>query len=84
MTALRAVNGLAIMDKNLDGPWKESEQWIRDTNGSDFPWLLRPHDSPADRKMVVSLVLKDIERNGGVFPEKPAFIGGTLRRKVKI
>ena len=84
MTALRAVCGVASMDKKLDGSWEEFEQWSRDTIGSDFRWRIRPRDSAANRKMVVSLVLEDIERNGAVCPEKNAFIERTLRREVKV
>ena len=77
MTALRAVYGVASIDKNLDGSWEEFEQWSRDTIGSDFRWRIRPRDSAANRKMVVSPVLEDIERNGDVFPEKNVFIEKT-------
>ncbi len=62
------------MDKFLDGTWEEFEQWIRDTIGSDFCWCVRPRDTTENRKMVASLVLEDIKRSEGVFPEKNTFI----------
>ncbi len=63
------------MDKSLlEGTWQEFEALIRDTIGSDFCWRIRPQDTLSNRKMIVSLILKDINRNNGVFPERNAFI----------
>lgn len=62
------------MNEHLEGTWEQFEAWIRATIGSDFHWRVCPQDSPANRKMVASLVLGDIERNGGLFPDKNAFI----------
>ena len=65
------------MDESLDGTWEEFEQSIRDTIGSDFRWCIRPWDDADNRKMVASLILSDINRNDGIFPEKNAFIERT-------
>jgi len=62
------------MDKWLEGPWGEFEQWIRDTIGSDFRWRVRPIDKLSNRKMIAELVQNDIKENNGVFPEKNSFI----------
>jgi len=62
------------MDKQLQGTWEEFESWIRDKIGSDFRWCIRPPDTPAHREMVASIILSDIERGNGVFPDKNAFI----------
>jgi hypothetical protein len=62
------------MDKWLEGPWEEFEQWIRDTIGSDFRWRVRPIDKLSNRKMIAELVQNDIKENNGVFPEKNSFI----------
>ena len=71
------VCGVESMDKILDGTWEEFEQWIRDTIGSNFSWCVRPRDTAENREMVASLVLEDLKRSGGVFPEKNAFIERT-------
>jgi hypothetical protein len=62
------------MDKWLEGPWEEFEQWIRDTIGSDFRWRVRPIDKLSNRKMIAELVQNDIKENNGVFPENNSFI----------
>jgi hypothetical protein len=63
------------MDKNLlEGTWQEFEALIRDTIGSDFHRRVRPQDTRSNRKMIVSLILEDIKRNNGVFPERNTFI----------
>ncbi len=62
------------MDKYLDGTWQEFEALIKDTIGSSFRWHVRPQDTSSNREMIVSLILEDINRNNGVFPEKNAFI----------
>ena len=62
------------MDKHLDGTWQEFEAWIRDMIGSDCRWCVRPQGTRSNREMVAALVLKDIERNNGVFPGRNAFI----------
>ncbi len=65
------------MDKHIEGTWEEFEAWIRDTIGSDFRWCIRPRYTRANREMIIDLVLKDIERCAGVFPDKNAFIERT-------
>lgn len=65
------------MEKHLDGTWEEFEARIRETVGSDFRWRVRPQDTRStrsNRKMVADLILGDIERNHGVFPESNAFV----------
>jgi hypothetical protein len=62
------------MDKWLEGPWEEFEQWIRDTIEADFRWCIRPRDTQVNREMVASLILNDIKSNAGVFPEKNSSI----------
>ena len=62
------------MDNWLEGPWEEVEPWIRDTIGTDFRWCIRPRDTKANREMVASLILNDIQSNAGAFPEKSTFI----------
>lgn len=62
------------MDEHLAGTWQEFETWIRDTIGSDFRWRVRPKDTPSHRHMIVSIILDEIERHDGVFPERDAFI----------
>lgn len=77
MTTELVVCGVESMDKILDGTWEEFEQWIRDTIGSNFSWCVRPRDTAENREMVASLVLEDLKRSRGVFPEKNAFIERT-------
>ncbi len=63
------------MDKSLlEGTWQEFEALIRDTIGSDFRWRVCPQDTHSNREMIVSLILEDIKRNNGVFPERNTFI----------
>ena len=68
------VCGAERMDKLSDGTWEEFEQWIRDTTGSDFRWCVRPRDTTENQEMAAGLVLADIKRSEGVFPEMNAFI----------
>lgn len=58
----------------LEGTWQDLEAWIRETIGSDFRWRIRPRDTRPNRRMLTNLILNDIKRNGGVFPESNAFI----------
>ena len=58
------------MDTQLDGTWQEFETWIKDTIGSDFRWRVRPQDTREHRKMIASLILAEIKRHSGVFPER--------------
>lgn len=58
----------------VNGTWEEFENWIRGTIELDFSWRVRPVDSPMKREMVASLIVDDIKRNNGVFPERNAFI----------
>ncbi len=62
------------MDKHLEGTWEEFEAWIRDTIGSGFHWRIRPQDTVSNRKMIADLILDEIKRNNGVFPEGDTFI----------
>jgi len=62
------------MGKYLSGTWEEFEQWIRFTIGSDFQWLVRPLDRQTNRQMIADLVLEDMKKNSGTFPEKNSFI----------
>ncbi len=56
------------MDKSLlEDTWQEFEALIRDTIGSDFRWRVRPQDTRSNRKLLLSLILEDIEMNNGVF-----------------
>ncbi len=62
------------MDKYLEGTWEEFEAWIREKIGSDFRWRIRPQDTISNRKMIADLVLDEIRRNNGGFPEGDTFI----------
>ncbi len=62
------------MDEHRDGTWQEFEAWIRHMIGSDFRWCVSPQDTRSNREMVADLILKDIERNKGVFAVRNAFI----------
>ncbi len=57
-----------------NGTWEEFENWIKGTIESNFSWRVRPVDSPMKREMVANLILDDIKRNDGVFPEGNEFI----------
>ncbi len=65
------------MEKHIEGTWAEFEVWITDTIESDFRWRIRPRDTVENREMVASLILNDIKRGDGIFPEKNAFIEKT-------
>lgn len=67
------------MDRHLEGTWEEFENWIKGTIESDFTWRVRPRDTRENREMVASVILKDIKRNDGVFPETNAFVKRTKR-----
>lgn len=71
---MRLVAGEQSMDKHLVGTWEEFEAWVRSTIGSYFRWRIRPLSTRSNREMIVSLILDEIRRNNGVFPEKDAFI----------
>ena len=58
----------------VNGTCEDFENWITGTTESGFSWRVRPVDSPMKREMVTSLILDDIKRNNGVFPERNAFI----------
>ena len=62
------------MDKNLEGSWEEFEEWIKETIGSEFRWRIRPLDTVSNRKMIADLVLDEIKKNNGKFPEGDTFI----------
>ncbi len=62
------------MDRHLEGTWQDFETWIKDTIGSDFRWRVRPQDTPSHRQMIASLIVDEIKRHSGVFPERDAFI----------
>ncbi len=62
------------MEKNLEGSWEEFEEWIRETIGSKFRWRIRPMDTVSNRKMITDLVLDEIKKNNGKFPEGDTFI----------
>jgi len=62
------------MDNYLDGSWEKFEQWIRNTIGSNFRWIVRPMDKPANRQMVAELVPKDIKEHNRAFPQKNSSI----------
>ena len=56
--------------------------WIKGKIESDFSGRVRPVDSHVKREMAADLILDDMRRNNGVFPERNAFIqriqdGGT-------
>ncbi len=68
------IHKVSKMDNYLDGSLEEFEQWIRNTIGSDFCWIVRPMAKRANRQMIAELVQNDSEENNGVFPEKNAFI----------
>jgi len=58
----------------LEGTWEEFKAWIRDTVGSEFRWRIRPADTLMNPGMVAEVILNDIERGNGTFPDKNAFI----------
>jgi len=58
----------------LRGTWEGFEAWIRDTVGSEFRWRVRPADTPVNREVVAEVILNNIERGNGTFPDKNAFI----------
>ncbi|GBE03716.1 hypothetical protein BMS3Abin09_00634 [bacterium BMS3Abin09] len=62
------------MDKHIEGTWEEFEAWIRDAIGSDFRWRIRPRDSVSNRQMIADLIMDNIKRNNGKFPEGDTFI----------
>ena len=55
-------------------PWTAFESWIRSRLGSDFKWGARPRDTRENRQMVADSILESIEKNGGTFPQRNAFI----------
>ena len=57
------------MEKYLEGSWKEFEQWIRFTIGSDFRWRVRPMDKPNNRQLA-----QRYQANNGVFQLQSSFI----------
>jgi hypothetical protein len=40
----------------------------------DLRWCVYPRDTQANRDMIASLILNDIQSNADVFPEKNTFI----------
>ena len=58
----------------LDFTWQEFEAWIKDTIGCSFRWRIRSADTRPNREMIASLILGDIKRNNGDFPNGNAFI----------
>ena len=62
------------MIKYLEGTWEEFEARIKETTGSDFSWRIRLQDTSANREMLASFILKDIEEGDGVSPDKNVFI----------
>ncbi len=58
----------------FDGTWQEFEARIEDTIGSSFRWRVRPADTRSNREMIASLILGDIKRNNGDFPNKNVFL----------
>jgi len=67
-------HGKQAEERHLVGTWREFEDWIKGTIEADFRWRVRPRDTRENRKMIVGLVLGDIERNNGAFPDGNAFI----------
>ena len=58
----------------VTGTREEFDAWIRNTIGSDFRWRVRPRDTPSNREMIASLVLDELKRNDGIFPQSNVFI----------
>ena len=70
----------SIPNKILRSPRRSTfttDCWMRETIGSDFRRRIRPQDTRSNRKMVADLILGDIERNDGVFPDSNAFVERT-------
>jgi hypothetical protein len=65
---------MSKIDSHMDGSWELSEQWIRNTIGSDFLWSVRPMDKRSNREMIAEIVQNEMKANDGVFPERNAFI----------
>ncbi len=58
----------------LTGSWQEFEAWIRDALNGEFLWKVRPRDTPENREAVIESICSAIERHGGSFPERDAFL----------
>ncbi len=62
------------LERILTGSWQDFEAWIRDAIGGGFVWKVRPRDTRANRETVVESICGAIERHGGSFPERDAFL----------
>ena len=65
------------MDKNPDTVSVKNLTMDRNHNQAELCRCSRPNDTAGNREMVVSHVLKDIERNEGALPKNYAFIEKT-------
>ena len=58
-----------LKEKTLDCSWKEFEELIKETIGSDFLWKIRPRDTQVNRQAVMESIKKMLGKNNGSFPD---------------